>query len=211
MKHDGRRPDMKLLLLNGSPKKSGTVAHMLQEIEQEAVARGIKIVRKDITDLTVRPCTGCMSCRKNGFCRLPEDDAQHVLQELTAADALVVGAPCYWGNIPGQFKILFDRIVYGLIGDNSGRIPRPLHKGKRAVIVATSTTPYPFNILFRQSRGAVNALREILRHSGFRITAEIEKGGTDRHPDLTEKEIKRCRRAVVALFPQTGNMRFLKK
>ena len=121
-----------------------------------------------------------------------------MLSLIGAADVLVVGSPCYWGNMPGTLKVLFDRIVYGLMGESPHGMPLPLHKGKRAILVTACTTPWPFNIWFRQSRGTVRALREILKWSGFRIVRSIERGGTKTHP-LTERDLERCRRAVRRL------------
>lgn len=66
-------------------------------------------------------------------------------------------------------------------------LPRLLHKGKRAVIVSTCITIFPFNILFGQSRGAVKAVREILKWSGFQVTGTLEKGGTRKYPELTDR------------------------
>lgn len=197
------RPDtseMKLLILNGSPRKDGIVARMLHTVGSEAITRGITTVFLDISDLQVQPCKGCMACRTQGACVLPDDDSLRVLRELREADAVALGAPCYWGNIPGRFKMLFDRLVYGLIQDRPKGFPRPLHRNKRAIVISTCTTPYPFNILFRQSRGAANAMREILRQSGFKTTGHIEKGGTKRHPELTDRDIRKCRRAVGKLL-----------
>ena len=85
--------------------------------------------------------------------------------------------------------------------DESARgFPKPLHKGKRCVLVSTSTTPWPLNILMHQSRGAIRALREICHYSGFKIVATIEKGGTRRHTILTDSETKKCRKAVRKLL-----------
>ena len=69
---------------------------------------------------------------------------------IVKADAIVIGAPCFWGNIPGQLKLLFDRIVYGMMRDTP-RFPEPLMRGKKAVFISTCTTPWPFNILMNQS------------------------------------------------------------
>ena len=55
---------MKVLVLNGSPRGNGLVSH----------------------DLTVRPCTGCMSCRSKLRCALPEDDAHRVAEEIRTAE-----------------------------------------------------------------------------------------------------------------------------
>ena len=109
-----------------------------------------------------------------------------------------VGAPCYWGNMPGQLKIIFDRIVYGMIGEDTRGLPLPLHKGKKAILISTSTTPFPFNILFGQSRGAIKAMREILKWSGFKVVSAIELGGTRQHP-AGEKVLNRCRKAIKKL------------
>lgn len=194
---DGQK---KLLIINGSPRLRGNISGMLDIMRQEAVRCGCSTEMVRVNDLTIQPCIGCMACRSKGKCSLPEDDTVKVLELINNADALVIGAPCYWGNIPGQLKQLFDRIVYGMMGETPRGIPRPLHKGKQAVIVSTCTTVFPFNILFNQSRGAVKALREILKWSGFKIVGTLEKSGTRQHPGLTEREKKRCRTLVRKLF-----------
>ena len=190
---------MKLLVINASPRRSGCVSSMLDMVKVTAEAEGAEVSVICVADLSVRSCTGCMSCRSKLECVLPEDDAQRVLRLISEADAVVIGTPCYWGNIPGNLKVLFDRMVYGLMGESRRGMPLPLHKGKRAVIIATCSTPWPFNILFRQSRGAVNALREILKWSGFRIVATVEKGGTKASPALTERDRRACAKVAHRL------------
>lgn len=191
---------MKILILNSSPRRHGNISKMLELMQQEAEAGGAETISMRVADLQVRPCIGCMKCRETLKCCLPEDDAQRVLQSIKEADALIIGAPCYWGNMPGELKVLFDRMVYGMMGENSLGLPRALHKGKKAIIVSTCTTPYPFNILYNQTRGVVKALKEILKWSGFKIVKAIEKGGTGKYPGLTEKELSVCRKAVRKLL-----------
>lgn len=190
---------MKILILNSSPRRQGNISKMLEAMKQEAESGGAEVTFVRVPDLQVRPCIGCMKCRDTLKCCLPEDDSQKVLQLIKEADALIIGAPCYWGNLPGELKVLFDRMVYGMMGENSWGMPLPLHKGKKAVIVSTCTTPYPFNILYNQSHGVVKALKEILKWSGFKIVKTIEKGGTKKHPGLSEKEMARCRKTVQLL------------
>ena len=186
---------MKILILNASPRPDGNIARMLEAMREEAVRGGAEVCHEVVSHLHVHPCTGCMKCRSARQCVLPADDAQRILALLSEADVLIVGSPCYWGNMPGALKVLFDRMVYGLTGESPRGLPRPLHKGKRAVLVTTCSTPWPFNVWFRQSRGTVRALREILKWSGFKIVRSIERGGTKTHP-LTERDLERCRRAV---------------
>ena len=54
------------------------------------------------------------------------------------------------------------RKPYGMMGENSWGMPLPLHKGKKAIVVSTCTTPYPFNILYNQTHGVVPMRQEKL-------------------------------------------------
>ena len=157
-------------------------------METEARANGDEVTVIRVADLQIRPCIGCMSCREKLKCCLPEDDAQRVLKQIEEAQALIISAPCYWGKPAGTTES--DVRPHRL--RNDGRdltsIPIGLHKGKKAVIISTCTTPYPFNIFFNQTRGVVKALKEILKWSGFKVVSAIEKGGTKQHPGLTERK-----------------------
>ena len=190
----------KVLIINASPRKKGNIAQMVAEMASEADACGAEVEVIEVQRLHVKPCVACMQCRAKGFCALPEDDAQRVLQLIKDCEAMVIAAPCYWGNIPGTLKLLFDRIVYGMMDESPRNFPLPLHKGKRCVLVSTSTTPWPLNILMHQSRGAIRAMKEICRYSGFKVVATIEKGGTRHNITLAEREKNRCRKAVRKLL-----------
>lgn len=193
---------MNLLIINGSPRKKGLISQMLRIFHEQAIASGIEVTEVYANDLQIKPCMGCMVCRTKNACVLPEDDAQRVLALIQQADAIVIGAPCYWGNIPGQLKLLFDRIVYGMMRDTP-RFPEPLMKGKRLVCISTSTTPWPFNIIMNQSRGAIRALREIGRFSGWKIVDTIERGGTATRPQLSPRDIRKCHKAFRKLCATT--------
>lgn len=193
---------MSLLIINGSPRKKGLISQMLRIFHEQAIASGIEVTEVYANDLQIKPCMGCMVCRTKNACVLPEDDAQRVLALIQQADAIVIGAPCYWGNIPGQLKLLFDRIVYGMMRDTP-RFPEPLMKGKRMVCISTCTTPWPFNILMNQSRGAIRALREIGRFSGWKIVDTVERGGTATRPQLSPRDISKCHKAFRKLCATT--------
>ena len=187
-----------ILIINGSPRPRGNISRLLECMKDEADKAGCRVTYVRTSALHIKPCTGCMQCRKDGRCRLPHDDSVEVLKAINECDVMVIGSPCYWGNIPGELKILFDRIVYGLMRTNGKGVPEPLQKGKQAVFISTCSTPFPFNILFKQSRGTIRALKEIFRWSGFRVVATFEKGGTKQH-DVSEKDLARCRKIIGRL------------
>ena len=188
-----------ILILNASPRRHGNISQMVEVMADECRQAGVEVQTVAVQQLDIRPCLGCMKCRAAHKCVLPEDDAQRVLKLIQQADALVIAAPCYWGNIPGTLKLLFDRIVYGMMDESEKGWPLPLHKGKRCVLVSTSTTPWPFNRIMHQSSGAIRAMKEVCRYSGLKTVATVEKGGTRHDTTLSEKDERRCRKAVSKL------------
>ena len=129
------------------------------------------------------------------------DEAHSLQAEVTLLNAcgLQVRPCCGCMTCSGELKVVFDRIVYGLMKENKYGIPQPLHKGKKAILLSTSTTPYPFNIWFGQSRGAIRALRKILKWSGFKVCATIEFGGTH-HRNVDDNVLRKCKKAIRRLL-----------
>ena len=182
-----------IVVVNGSPCRTGTVAQLLHAVS-ESCRGGCGIHWYDVNEMTIRPCTGCMKCRSTGTCVLPHDDAHAFADDVRSCGAVVVGTPVYWGNMSGQLKLLFDRIVPSLMGESPRGIPVPLHRGKRAVIVTACTTPWPFSTLFRQTGNAVRSLKEILRYAGFRVTGTLVLPGTKNRNGIPERLLKNGRR-----------------
>lgn len=191
---------MKILILNASPRPKGNVSSMLKAMKEELASADAEVEFIDVCKLQVRPCSGCMKCRSERKCALAEDDSQKVLRKIQQCDGLIVGSPCYWGNMTGQLKILFDRMAYGMLDDSGHGFPKPMLKGKKAVIVSASTTPWPFNILFKQSAGAVRAIKEVIGWSGFKIVGVAQKGGTHMRQGLSDRELIKCRKAARKLL-----------
>lgn len=171
---------MKILVLNGSPRKNGNVSNLLKKEADRLLKKntGAEIIWENVSDLNFSFCHGCMTCRSKGSCILPKDDAHRIENEIKECDMLMVGTPVYWANMNGKLKSLFDRLVGVLMGESKHGIPLPLHKGKKAVIVTSCTTPFPFNYFCGQSSGAVRAVREVLKSSGFKVIKKINLSNT---------------------------------
>ena len=189
-----------VLIINASPRANGHISQLLAMAREALVAEGCKVTVFAVAGAGYRHCTGCMVCRSKGDCVLPADDGQRLAALLREHDRIIVGTPCYWGNIPGLLKGLFDRVVYAMMDDNRSAWPQPLMRGKKAAVIATSTTPWPWNRLFRQTSGAVGAVKEIFRYSGIRIVGSMQKGNTHRHPGLNSHDIRTLRKLVKRLL-----------
>jgi len=191
----------KILVINGSPRRDGNVAALLEEMALECGKNGCEVIYVRVADLNIAPCTGCMACRATRCCTLPPDDSLQVIKMLRDADALIIGAPCYWNNIPGPVKTMFDRMVYALMELDSHGIPRGLHKGKKAIIVATATTPRPFHRI-AATRGVVRSIKTILSTAGIKIAGTIHKGSTNRSSAPTPHELDTARQLARKLTAQ---------
>jgi putative NADPH-quinone reductase len=174
---------MRVLVLNGSPRKNGTVFSLLKAITEPLSAEH-DVEWIDVCKLNMKYCTACMACREKETCVLPEDDAHIVAKKIREADALVIGTPTHWGNMCAPLKLLFDRNVPVFMGESSGGMPVPRQKGKRAVIVTACTTPWPFNFILPESRGAIRAVKEVLRYGGYKIVGTITKPGTKKSREI---------------------------
>ncbi len=183
----------KILVLNGSPRKDGTVYTLLKEIIKGSKENN-EIEWIDIYDLQMRPCVACMKCRTKEKCVMPKDDAHIVGEKIKKADILIVGTPTYWGNMSSQLKVLFERNVPVFMGERSNGMPLARQKGKRAIMVVSCSTPWPFNFIAAESRGAVKAVQEVLHYGGYKIIGKIVKPGTKINTNISEKFLNKARK-----------------
>ena len=176
---------MRILVLNGSPKKKGTIATILKTVV-EGTSNKHEVEWVDVYNLKVQPCIGCMKCRPDKECVLPEDDGQIIGRRIMDADGIVVGTPTHWGNMSAQLKLLFDRNVPVFMGEKPNGFPIPRQKGKPAVIVTACTTPWPFNFIAAESRGAMRAVQEVLHYGGYKMLGRVVKPGTKKNPQISK-------------------------
>lgn len=183
---------MRILVLNGSPHKNGTVAKLLNGVV-EGISDDHEVEWINVYELNIKPCIGCMKCRSDQECCLPEDDGHIVGGKIRDADGLIVGTPTHWGNMSAQLKLLFDRNVPVFMGEKPNGIPCPRQKGKPAVIAAACTTPWPFNFIAAESRGAIRSVNEILHYGGYRVMGKIVKAGTKAKPEIPEGLLRKAK------------------
>ncbi len=164
---------MNVLIINASPRKNGVTANLLAEAERTiSSTHDVEVVR--IHDLTMKPCIGCLKCRPDKACILPRDDAHILAEKIKRSDLLILGVPVYWGNMPGTLKIFFDRNVplFEYCEAKSIRyIPRPQLKGKKAILIVSVASPFPYSLLPSQSRGTIRSLKTILNAGGVKIVS----------------------------------------
>lgn len=104
---------MRVIAINGSPRKGGNTEIVLVEMAKELEAGGIETEIVQVGDKAIRGCIGCGYCRLNGhICVLKDDCVNETARKISAADGLILGAPAYFGAIPGTMKCFLDRLFF---------------------------------------------------------------------------------------------------
>ena len=102
---------MKVLLLNGSPHKSGTTAAALAEVAKTLNAEGIETEIVQVGNLKLNGCLGCYACSKLKKCVI-DDEVNLIAAKFEEADGLIVGSPVHYAAPAGTLLCLLDRLFY---------------------------------------------------------------------------------------------------
>lgn len=125
---------MKVLAINGSPRKNGNTQVMIEEAAKPLRRAGIQVEVVSIRDYEVRPCNACEVCyTKPWHCPI-KDDAVKLLRMMKDADGLIVGSPVYGAGVTAQLKALLDRGVIACINQD--------FRNKVGGAIAVGATPH---------------------------------------------------------------------
>lgn len=103
---------MKVIGVNGSPRKEGNTFILLRTVLGELEKQGIETEIIQIGGQYIRGCRACYTCRetKNRKCVISDDLVNESITKLIAADGLVLGSPTYFADITPEMKAFIDRV-----------------------------------------------------------------------------------------------------
>ena len=127
---------MKVLLLNGSPRKSGNTSIALEEMRKVFEAEGVEAEIVQVGNQAVRGCVACGGCGKLGKCVF--DDIVNELAPLfEAADGLVIASPVYYASANATLIACLDRLFYSTSFDKSMKVGASVVCARRGGCSAT--------------------------------------------------------------------------
>lgn len=105
---------MKVLGINGSPRKKGNTADMIRTVFEELEKEGIETQFFQLGGMLLRGCTGCRTCfeRKDEKCINGDDGMNDVIALMKEADGFIIGSPTYFADLSTETKALIDRAGY---------------------------------------------------------------------------------------------------
>jgi multimeric flavodoxin WrbA len=111
---------MKVIAVNGSPRKGGNTDFILRAACEPLEAEGIGTEIVHIGGKIVHGCTACGTCRKrrDGRCIISDDGLNELLVKLRDADGILLGSPTYFSDVTPEMKAFMDRS--GMVSNANG-------------------------------------------------------------------------------------------
>ncbi len=115
---------MKVVAFNGSARKGGNTAQLLDIVLGKIAAEGIETELVELAGKKVGGCIACYQCfeRKNSRCAVEDDVVNEALEKMIAADGILLGSPTYFADLSANMKALIERC--GMVARANGELFR---------------------------------------------------------------------------------------
>lgn len=176
---------MKIMLLNGSSRKNGATAAVLNEMHRCLECYpDTEVETIHVSDLALKYCIGCCKCYETGKC-IYQDDIEELSLKIETADGVIFGTPTYAGNVSGQMKTVIDRGHF---------IIEQLLYGKYAISVVTYEN--------YGGRDVAKILNRLFLYVGAKISGTISACVPFRTNPLENERLKRYIQKQAGRFYQ---------
>lgn len=169
---------MKVIAVNGSPRKNWNTDTLLKEALEGAKSVGAQTEVIHLYDLNFKGCISCFACKRKkskhaGHCAM-KDDLTNVLDKILESDVLLLGSPIYFGNVTGLMRSFLERLLFSNLSYNEGH--PSIFQGKLSSgFIYTMNVPEEFlkqvnyDALFQQN---INLLQRFNGTSEFMISTD---------------------------------------
>jgi multimeric flavodoxin WrbA len=107
---------MKLIAVNGSPRKGWNTDILLHKALEGAESAGAQTELIYLYDLDYKGCRSCMACnlaggKSYGRCAV-NDGLKPVFEKIEQSDGLILGSPIYWGDVSAMMRAFLERLLF---------------------------------------------------------------------------------------------------
>lgn len=127
---------MKVLMLNGSPRKNGNTSIALKEMEKIFNQEGIETEIIHVGNKGIRSCIACGACSEKGKCVF-DDIVNEIAPKFEKCDGLVVGSPVYYASANATLVALLTRLFYSTSFDKTMKVGASVVCARRGGLSAT--------------------------------------------------------------------------
>jgi len=102
---------MKVVAINGSPRKNGNTTIIIRKVFEELEKEGIETELIHLGGNPVRGCMACGACGRNEDkqCIIKDDMINECIEKMSKADGIILGSPVYFTDVTTEMKALIDR------------------------------------------------------------------------------------------------------
>ena len=102
---------MKVAAFNGSARKDGNTAILINYVLQELENEGIETEMTQLAGARIHGCIACYKCwsNKDRQCAVKDDVLNACIDKIMEADGVILGSPTYFSDVTTEMKALIDR------------------------------------------------------------------------------------------------------
>lgn len=102
---------MKVVAFNGSARKDGNTAILIQRVLRILEQEGIETELIQLAGQQIRGCSACGVCGKvkNRQCKIVDDNVNLYIEKMAQSDGIILGSPTYFSMMTPEMKALIDR------------------------------------------------------------------------------------------------------
>lgn len=105
------RCTMKVVAFNGSARRDGNTAILVNTVFKELKKAGIKTELVQLSGKKIRGCTACGKCfvNQDKRCVVKGDILNECIEKMLDADGIILASPTYFTDVSTEMKALIDR------------------------------------------------------------------------------------------------------
>lgn len=127
---------MKVLMINGSPRKDGNTSIALEEMRKIFESENVQVEIVRVGNQAVRGCIACGRCSELGKCVF-DDVVNELAPKFEEADGLVVASPVYYASANATLVAVLDRLFYSSHFDKTMKVGASVVCARRGGCSAT--------------------------------------------------------------------------
>ncbi|MCE7743204.1 MAG: flavodoxin family protein [Candidatus Heimdallarchaeota archaeon] len=103
---------VRVLILNGSPRKKGNTLFLVSELAEQLRAKNNFVKILHLNDYDIKPCQSCYWCYRDFPLQCIQDDVMNGLYpHALDAEVIIFASPIYWFTYSAQLKLFVDRLL----------------------------------------------------------------------------------------------------
>lgn len=128
---------MKVLIINGSPRKGGNTTIALDQMIDVFEGYGVETKYVQVGNMSIRGCLACGACHNGRENCVIDDIVNELAADVAECDGVVIASPVYYANANATLIALLDRLFYSSKCDKRMKVGASVVVARRGGCSAT--------------------------------------------------------------------------